>query len=112
MVKERRSAADALALSPQIEEFIAKGISPTVVESRSEKVVQMKTDPEIRLAESEIESDLPNTESQEPLGQSKSRVVNPNDESQLDHNLFRPPMKCSDYWPRLQFRRQCDFSQS
>ena len=71
MVKERRSAADALALSPQIEEFIAKGISPTAAEPRSEKVVQMNADPEIRLAESETESDLPNAESQEPLGQVK-----------------------------------------
>jgi hypothetical protein len=31
MVKERRSAADALALSPQIEDFISKGITSSQV---------------------------------------------------------------------------------
>jgi hypothetical protein len=69
MVKERRSAADALALSPQIEEFIAKGITPTVSTTPSEKVVQMKADPEIRLTESDKEELLPNMESHESAGQ-------------------------------------------
>jgi hypothetical protein len=91
MVKERRSAADALALSPQIEEFIAKGITPTVAEPRSEKVVQMKTDPDTRSAESETESDLPSTESQETAGQIKKPSRQPERRVAARSQSFQTP---------------------
>lgn len=64
MVKERRTAADALALSPQIEDFISKGISSSIQsEKQSPRVEEKveKTSP-VRL----VDSDPADTE-KEPI---------------------------------------------